>query len=51
MTYQEFKQAVIRHAEAMGIAEYEIYYQAEESTLLTRSSVLGIRMSDAGSSR
>ncbi|MBQ2446131.1 MAG: TldD/PmbA family protein [Oscillospiraceae bacterium] len=32
MTYQEFKQAVIRHAEAMGIAEYEIYYQAEEST-------------------
>ena len=32
MTYQEFKQAVIREAEALGITEYEIYYQAEEST-------------------
>ncbi len=32
MTYQEFKEAVIREAEALSITDYEIYYQTEEST-------------------
>lgn len=32
MDFQEFKNAVIAKAEALGIAEYELYYQAEEST-------------------
>ena len=32
MNYQEFKAAVIAEAKAQGIAEYELYYQAEEST-------------------
>ncbi len=32
MNYQEFKQAVIAEAKAQGIADYELYYQAEEST-------------------
>ncbi|MBP3412543.1 MAG: TldD/PmbA family protein [Oscillospiraceae bacterium] len=32
MTYQEFKAEIIRAAEAMGICDYEIYYQTEEST-------------------
>ena len=32
MDFQEFKKAVIAKAEALGIAEYELYYQAEEST-------------------
>ncbi len=32
MTYQEFKQAVIAEAQARGLTDYEIYYQAEEST-------------------
>jgi len=32
MTYQEFKFAVIAEAKALGLTEYEIYYQAEEST-------------------
>ncbi len=32
MNYQEFKEAVIAEAKAQGIADYELYYQAEEST-------------------
>ena len=32
MNYQEFKAAVIAEAKAQGITEYELYYQAEEST-------------------
>lgn len=32
MNYQEFKEAVIAEAKAQGITEYELYYQAEEST-------------------
>lgn len=32
MNFQAFKKAVIAKAEALGIAEYELYYQAEEST-------------------
>ncbi len=32
MTYQEFKEAVIAEAKALGLTDYEIYYQAEEST-------------------
>ena len=32
MDFQTFKKAVIAKAEALGIAEYELYYQAEEST-------------------
>ena len=32
MTFNEFKQQVIAKAEAMGITEYELYYQAAEST-------------------
>ena len=32
MTYQEFKQAVIAEAKAQGLTDYEIYYQADEST-------------------
>lgn len=32
MDFQDFKKAVIAKAEALGIAEYELYYQAEEST-------------------
>ena len=32
MDYQAFKNAVIARAEAMGIAEYELYYQAGTST-------------------
>lgn len=32
MNFAEFKKAVIAKAEAMGIAEYELYYQAGEST-------------------
>ena len=35
MNYQEFKQAVIAEAKARGIAEYELYYQAEESTAIS----------------
>ena len=31
MDFQTFKKAVIAKAEALGIAEYELYYQAEES--------------------
>ena len=34
MNYQEFKQAVIAEATALGIADYELYYQAEESTAI-----------------
>ena len=32
MDFAAFKEAVIARAEAMGIAEYELYYQAAEST-------------------
>ncbi len=32
MDFQSFKNAVIARAEALGIAEYELYYQAAEST-------------------
>ena len=32
MTFQEFKAAVIAKAQSMGIADYELYYQAAEST-------------------
>ena len=32
MKFSEFKQLVIAKAEAMGIADYELYYQAAEST-------------------
>ena len=32
MDFQEFKQAVIAQAEKLGIADYELYYQAAEST-------------------
>ena len=32
MNFQEFKNAVIAKATAMGIEEYELYYQAAEST-------------------
>ncbi len=32
MTYQEFKESVIREAKARKIAEYEIYYTESEST-------------------
>ena len=32
MNFQEFKNAVIAKAAAMGIEEYELYYQAAEST-------------------
>ncbi len=32
MNFQEFKQAVIDQAKALGIAEYELYYQGAEST-------------------
>ena len=32
MDYQSFKQAVIAQAEAMGIAEYELYYQSGSET-------------------
>ena len=32
MNFTEFKELVISQAEAMGIAEYELYYQAGEST-------------------
>ena len=32
MDFQSFKKAVIAKTEALGITEYELYYQAEEST-------------------
>lgn len=32
MKYQEFKDCIIRRCEALGIAEYELYYQAAEAT-------------------
>ncbi len=32
MTFAEFKDAVIAKAEAMGVTEYELYYQCAEST-------------------
>ena len=32
MTFTEFKNAVIAKAQAMGIAEYELYYESSEST-------------------
>ena len=32
MNFESFKQAVIREAEKAGITEYELYYQASEST-------------------
>ena len=32
MNFAQFKEIVIAKAQAMGIAEYELYYQAEEST-------------------
>ena len=32
MDFQSFKKAVIAKAEALGITEYELYYQSEEST-------------------
>ena len=32
MNFTEFKDLVIAQAQAMGIAEYELYYQAGEST-------------------
>lgn len=32
MTYQEFKEAVIRFAKEQGIADYELYYTESEST-------------------
>ena len=32
MTYQEFKEAVIRYAGENGIADYELYYSESEST-------------------
>ena len=32
MDFQTFKNAVVARAEALGIAEYELYYQAAEST-------------------
>ena len=32
MDYQSFKNAVIAQAEALGITEYELYYQAGVST-------------------
>ena len=32
MNFAEFKEIVIAQAEAMGIAEYELYYQSAEST-------------------
>ncbi len=35
MTYQEFKNAVIAEAKALGLTDYEIYYQAEESTAVS----------------
>ena len=31
MTYQEFKEAVIRYARENGIADYELYYTESES--------------------
>ncbi len=35
MDYSAFKAAVIAKAEAMGLAEYELYYQTEESTSIS----------------
>lgn len=35
MTYNEFKNAVIAKARAMGIDEYELYYQSAESTSIS----------------
>ena len=35
MDFQAFKQAVIEEAKALGIAAYELYYQAEESTSIS----------------
>ena len=35
MNFQEFKNAVIAKATAMGIEEYELYYQAGESTSIS----------------
>lgn len=32
MNYQRFKEAVLRRCEALGIEEYELYYQTGEST-------------------
>ena len=32
MNFNEFKQLVIAKAQAMGLADYELYYQSEEST-------------------
>ena len=32
MTFQEFKAAIIARAAALGVADYELYYQAAEST-------------------
>ena len=34
MTYQEFKEAVIRYAGENGIADYALYYSESESTPL-----------------
>lgn len=34
MTFQEFKNAVVAKAQAMGIAEYELYYQAEDGMMV-----------------
>lgn len=34
MNYREFKEAVIAEAKAQGIEEYELYYEAEESTAI-----------------
>ena len=35
MDFQGFKKAVIAKCEAMGIADYELYYQSEESTSIS----------------
>ena len=32
MTFQEFKQIVVAKAQEMGLTDYELYYQASEST-------------------
>lgn len=35
MNFNEFKQLVVAKAQAMGLADYELYYQSEESTSIS----------------
>ena len=35
MTFTEFKNAVIARAAELGVADYELYYQAAESTTVS----------------